>query len=303
VLPSGDTIATAGKVCFVLELQAVAQRQGAVVPKSPWLPTACLGLAELASEVLGLDVRKVPVRAGASAIVGGIANREVLVANRKFQLAALREATGSVLTIGGDCGIETVPLGLARKRFGPALGVLWFDAHGDLNTPATSPSGAYHGMALRHAFGEGDRDFVLDTPLAIRRSVLIGARALDPGEQALVDRGLIRHVPIERGWQTSWVTRAVVASRAPQFYLHIDLDVLDPSEFPYVTCPEPGGLLISELVDAIRAVAAIRPVIGAGITECATDDPDRLRVLVPILRAVGAALHAHSASQYATIGA
>jgi arginase len=56
----------------------------------------------------------------------------------------------------------------------------------------------------------------------------------------------------------------------------------------------PGGLLISELVDAIRAVAAIRPIIGAGITECATDNPERLRVLVPILRAVGAALHAHS---------
>jgi arginase len=278
----------------VLELQSVAQRQGAVVPKSPWLPTGSLALADLAGRVLGLDVRRVPVRAGTSTLVGGIHNREVLIANRGFQAQALHHAQGPVLTIGGDCGVETVPLGFARRRFGPALGVLWFDAHGDLNTPATSPSGAYHGMALRHAFGEGDRDFVLDTPLATRRAVLAGARALDPGEQAMIDRGLIRHVPIERDYDTSWVVDAVVASRAPQFYLHIDLDVLDPSEFADVTCPVPGGLLVSELVDAIRAVAAIRPIIGAGITECATDNPDRLRVLVPILRAVGAALHAHS---------
>jgi arginase len=278
----------------VLELQSVAQRQGAVVPKSPWLPAGCLGLADLASRVLGLEVRKVPVRAGTSALIGGIHNREVLLANRAYQQRALRDTAGPVLTIGGDCGVETVPLGVARRRFGPTLGVLWFDAHGDLNTPATSPSGAYHGMALRHAFGEGDRDFVLDPPLVSRRSVLVGARALDPGELVLIDRGLVRHVPIERGYDSSWVVNAVIASRAPQFYLHVDLDVLDPSEFGDVTCPVPGGLLISELVDAIRAVAAIRPIIGAGITECATDNPDRLRVLAPVVRAVGAALHAHS---------
>ncbi|AHI00723.1 arginase family protein [Kutzneria viridogrisea] len=278
----------------MLELQAVAQRQGAVVGKSPWLPTACHALADLAGVVLGLDVRRVPVRAGISPAVSGIANREVLVANRKSQTAALAQARGPVLTIGGDCGVETVPLALARKRFGPGLGALWFDAHGDLNTPATSPSGAYHGMALRHAFGEGDRDFVAEVPVSARRVVLVGARNLDPGEQALIDRGLVRHVPVEQGWQTSWVTDAVVASRSPQFYLHIDLDVLDPSEFGEVTCPEPGGLTIAELVAAIRAVAALRPIVGAGITECATDNPERLRVLVPVLRAVGAALHAHS---------
>lgn len=278
----------------MLELQSVAQRQGAVVPKSPWLPTGCQALADLAGRVLGLDVRRVPVRAGTSPLVGGIHNREVLLANRAYQAQALRHAAGPVLTIGGDCGVETVPLGFARKRYGSALGVLWFDAHGDLNTPATSPSGAYHGMALRHAFGEGDRDFVLDTPIVSRRVVLVGARALDPGEQAMIDRGLVRHVPIERDYDTSWVVDAVVASRAPQFYLHIDLDVLDPSEFADVTCPVQGGLLLSELVDAVRAVAAIRPIIGAGITGCATDNPDRLAVLAPVLRAVGAALHAHS---------
>ena len=247
----------------MLELQSVAQRQGALAAKAPWLPTGCQALSELAGRVLGLDVHRVPVRAGTSLLVGGIHNREVLLANRAFQAQSLRQARGPVLTIGGDCGVETVPLGFARKRFGPALGVLWFDAHGDLNTPATSPSGAYHGMALRHAFGEGDRDFVLDTPVVSRRVVLAGARALDPGEQAMVDRGLIRHVPIERDYDASWVVDAVIASRAPQFYLHIDLDVLDPSEFADVTCPVPGGLLISELVDAIRAVAAVRPIIPA----------------------------------------
>ena len=265
-----------------------------MVAKSSWLPTGCFALADLAGKVLGTPVRRVPVRAGTSPLVGGIASREVLLVNRALQLTALNEARGPVLTIGGDCGVETLPLGLVRQRFGPTVGVLWFDAHGDLNTPATSPSGAYHGMALRHAFGEGDRDFVVDTPLSPRRTVLVGARVLDPGEQALIDRGLVRHVPIEQGWHSSWVTGAAEASRASQFYLHIDLDVLDPSEFADATCPEPGGLLVSEVADAVAAVASIRPIVGAGITECATDRHDRLRVLVPLLRAVGAALRAGS---------
>lgn len=273
-----------------MEIHAVPQRQGAVVHRSTSLPAGCLALADFTARLLGVPVRRVPVRAGSSPTTGFVANRQVLLDNRQIQLSALRAANGPVLTIGGDCGVETVALGAARRRFGSSLGVAWFDAHADLNIPATSPSFAFHGMALRAALGEGDRDFVVDPAVDSRNVVLVGTRSFDPAEQALVDRRVVRHVPVQQGWQPDWVAAELAAARAQQVYLHIDLDVLDPLEFGGACCPEPVGLQIDEVVAAIYLVAAEWPVVGAGITECATDDPAALRALTPLLVALGEVL-------------
>jgi arginase len=243
-----------------------------VVERSKLLPDACLELSRLAGDLAGVRPYVVPVSRERSPVVDGVANREVLVANRTAQLVALEAPGGPVLTIGGDCGVEVVPIGVARFRHGENLGVLWFDAHPDLNTSESSPSGAFHGMALRVLFGEGDPQF--DARPALRRgnAVLVGARSVDEGEQAAIDDGLV---------STGGVPGECV-------YVHVDLDVLDPGEFDGACYPEPGGLSVAEVAAAIRAIPV--PVIGAGITECATTDQARLRLLTPILDALISAL-------------
>src|SRR5437764_234702 len=173
-------------------INAVPQRQGAVGPRAAELPDGCLALAELAGHVLGQPVHHVRQTHEVSEVDGGIASRAVLTGpNRAAQLAALEAPGGPVLTIGGDCGVELVPIGVARFRYGPGLGVAWFDAHPDLNTAATSPSGAFHGMVLRSLFGEGDPDFAADPALVPGRVALAGTRVFDPEERAAVDRGLV----------------------------------------------------------------------------------------------------------------
>ncbi|MBE1464833.1 arginase [Kibdelosporangium phytohabitans] len=248
------------------------QRQGALVDKARFLPEGCLALSRLAGDIAGIKPYVVPVSTEESPAVDGVANRAALIVNRTAQLAALEAPEGPVLTIGGDCGSDVAPIGVARFRYGPNLGVAWFDAHPDLNTPETSPSGAFHGMALRALFGEGDPEFVAGPALRPGNAVLIGARSIDAGEQAAIDRGL------------------VTADSFPgeQLYLHIDLDVLDPGEFGGATYPEPGGLSIAEVVGAIDGIPV--PVVGAGITECATADEAELRRLTPIIEAVTRAL-------------
>lgn len=73
--------------------------------------------------------------------------------------AALSRAKGRlVVTVGGDCGVELEPVAAAVRRHGDRLAVVWFDAHGDLNTPRSSPSGAFHGMVLRTLLGDGPPD-------------------------------------------------------------------------------------------------------------------------------------------------
>lgn len=272
-----------------MRIHAVPQWQGSGAPGADRLAQGCQALAGLAAEVLGERVEIVGPQLGRSATVDGVAHRDVLVTNRTAQLAALEVPEAPVLTIGGDCGVELVPVGVARYRHGEGLGVVWFDAHADLNTAGSSPSGAFHGMVLRSLFGEGDADFAADPALAHGRGVLAGTRAFDEAERAAVDAGLVRHVAVAECREPERIAAAVRESGATKVYLHVDLDVLDPAEFGGVGYPEPDGLTIDELVAGIRGLDAF-DVVGAGITECLTDDPGRLRGLAPVLAAVGALL-------------
>ncbi|RII98520.1 arginase family protein, partial [Clavibacter michiganensis subsp. insidiosus] len=125
----------------------------------------------------------------------GVLRYASLLAVRTRQEAALEAASASgaspVVTVGGDCGVEIASIGHAAAAH-PGLAVVWLDAHADLNSPASSPSGAFHGMVLRAAIGEGVDG--LDLPAGTvtpGRVVLAGVRALDDAESDLVEsRGI-----------------------------------------------------------------------------------------------------------------
>ncbi|SHG07014.1 arginase family protein [Streptoalloteichus hindustanus] len=273
-----------------VELVAVPQHQGAVVVNGGRLPTGCAALAEMAGAALRRSPRVVAVASGTTPRTGGVASLSGLVANRWAQLAAFRRVTDPVLLVGGDCGVETAALAVARERVGEGLGVVWWDAHADLHTPRTSPSAAFHGMALRAALGEGDPALVADPPITAGQVVLAGARAVDADERPAIEAGLVAHLPPEAARDPRRVAGALVATGARQAYLHVDLDVLDPGVFSGACCPEPDGLTVDEVVAGIEAVAAALPVVGVGITECVTTDRDELGRILPIVRAACAAL-------------
>ncbi|MEV6967682.1 arginase family protein [Hamadaea sp. NPDC051192] len=162
-----------------------------------------------------------------------------------------------VVTVGGDCSVDLSPVSAASARFDDLV-VVWFDAHADLNTPESSPSGAFHGMVLRTLLGEGPPGLVPGRPLRPDQVVLVGARDLDPGEVEFVARSGIAVVAPED-------VLAAVGSR--RVYVHVDLDVLDPSVFGSVGFPAPGGLSEAQLLGALRGLAAEREVVGAAVAE------------------------------------
>jgi arginase len=171
--------------------------------------------------------------------------------------ACVREivAEGSVpLVLGGDHSIALGALAGLRAAAGQPGGVVWIDAHGDLNTPASSPSGNVHGMPLAAALGVAGAGFAhpaLQLPaLDPERVVLVGVRSLDPAEQALIrELGLraitmteIDRIGIERAMQEA-IDRVSGAS-----FVHVsfDLDALDPEVAPGVGTPVKGGLTYRE---------------------------------------------------------
>jgi arginase len=119
---------------------------------------------------------------------------DLVVTASRVREALAGVGDGFVVTVGGDCGVELEPVVAARRTYGDRLVVVWFDAHGDLNTPDSSPSGAYHGMVLRALTGEGPAGLVADPAVDPRRVVLAGGRDLDPGEVAFVASSGIGHV-------------------------------------------------------------------------------------------------------------
>lgn len=231
---------------------------------------------------------RVPLTNDAGETRDGVRHADVLADN----LAAVRtlsvwQTRQPVMTVGGDCAVELAPIEAAVGHHGERLAVVWFDAHGDLNTPESSPSGAFHGMILRTLLGEGPTALAPEAPLRPSQVVLAGVRSLDPGEQDFIIRNSIRTVTVsEISANPATLVDAVVATGAEAVYVHIDLDVLDPTGFTSLGCPEPGGLTPTALTAAVRTLARRLPLAGIGITEyepATPGDQETLAQLVPPL--------------------
>jgi arginase len=167
--------------------------------------------------------------------------------------------------------------------------VVWFDAHPDLNSPATSPSKAFHGMVLRTLLGGGPAELAANAVLDPEQVVLAGARALDDAEADYVAEAGIRMLAPAELADPAVLVSALRDAGVTEVYLHVDLDVLDPSEIEGIQFPEPFGVTVAGLVAAIRAVREEFPLIGAGITEFAPATPDAAVDDLPaILRIVSA---------------
>jgi arginase len=166
------------------------------------------------------------------------------------------------LVLGGDHSIALGTLGGLARAFGPG-GVIWIDAHGDLNRPETSPSGNVHGMTLAAALGLAGGAFESGAwPLrAVEpdRVALVGVRSLDPGEVDLLSEfggrvytmSDVDKLGIER------VMRQSLAHVAGPGFVHVslDMDVLDPDIAPGVGTPVRGGLSYREAHLAMELVA------------------------------------------------
>jgi arginase len=167
------------------------------------------------------------------------------------------------IVLGGDHSIALGTLGgLAAAAGGPGA-VLWIDAHGDLNTPATTPSGNVHGMPLAAALGHGGAGFQSDAwslpALDPGRTTLIGVRSLDEGERALlreVDVAVHTMSELDRGGIARAVAAALERAAGAAFiHVSLDMDALDPDVAPGVGTAVRGGLSYREAHLAMELVA------------------------------------------------
>jgi len=166
------------------------------------------------------------------------------------------------LVLGGDHSVALGSLvGMAQAR--GRGGVVWVDAHGDLNTPTTSPSGNVHGMVLAAALGHAGPDFARPgwpvPAIEPGRIALVGVRSLDDGERELLgrlDAKVFTMSEIDRVGVEPCM-REALAHAAGAAFLHVslDMDAVDPDHAPGVGTPVRGGLSYREAHLAMEVVA------------------------------------------------
>jgi arginase len=183
--------------------------------------------------------------------------------DRVAKLVADARRKGAMpLVLGGDHSIALGTLVGMANVHGPG-GVVWIDAHGDLNTPESSPSGNVHGMVLAAALGLGGPAFEHDgwTLPAVEagRISLVGIRSLDEGERELLGRleaKVFTMSEIDRVGIEPCMREALAHASGPNFvHVSLDMDVVDPEYAPGVGTPVRGGLSYREAHLAMEIVA------------------------------------------------
>lgn len=189
------------------------------------------------------------------------------------RVAATRAAGEFPLVLGGD---HSVAIGsvAGSARDGP-LGAIWFDAHADLNTPTTSPSGNIHGMPLAALLDIGefaDLDWTSAPTLRAENVALVGLRSVDEGERSVLEESALSVFTMSdidrRGITTVMQAALAVATDGVDgIHLSVDLDWLDPTEAPGVGTPVRGGVTYREAHAAIEQIAANATVQSMDLVE------------------------------------
>jgi arginase len=189
------------------------------------------------------------------------------------------EAGRTPVVLGGDHSLGIGSVSGASNHFhrlGKEIGLIWFDAHGDFNTPETTPSGNVHGMTLAVLHGLGDPDLVnlggRGAKVDPRHTVLIGVRDLDPGERDLLRRSGITAFTIreidERGMRDI-VNESIRVAGAGTAGIHLsfDLDVVDPEDAPGTGTPVDGGISYREAHLAMEIIGDLADVVSVDLVE------------------------------------
>ena len=196
----------------------------------------------------------------------------------------IRRGEFSLALISNCIGLMGVLGGVQRSGGGQPLrvGLIYFDAHADINTPETTRSGLMGGMPVASSIGlcfhRLRRQAGLEVPLPTKYVTYVGVREVDSLEYEILDSSDVEYISVDDVKTMSSAIRGQMdrLSRVTDLiYIHIDTDVLNPGEMPGHTTPEPNGFTSEELADCLKVMCGYPKVACLGVASMPTEgDPE-----------------------------
>lgn len=212
-------------------------------------------------------------------------------------VADVRRQGAFPLALLGDCNGSLGMLAGLQRAGASRLGLIWFDAHGDFNTPETTRSGMLGGMPVAVAAGlclqRLRRGVGLEPPLDSRRILLVAVRDTDPLEQQLIEEqrlAAVRTSDLRGDRRQLREAMQRFSQNCDAIYIHIDLDVLDPSDAPGMNLPVPDGPTGDELAAAIALCLSFPRAAALGIASYNAPHDEENRTLAAVYRVIGGAI-------------
>lgn len=207
------------------------------------------------------------------------------------------------ITLGGDHSISIGTIsGLMENSNSVDMGVIYIDAHADMNSVDESPTGNIHGMGLAALMGESGTklDTIARSPLIPKNLLLIGSRSIDYGEEKRISKlniPVIYNNNIVEGQLESiyvFINNFLTRNRLSKIHLSIDIDVLDPSIAPVTGVPEKNGLKLNTLISILEYIISTGLVKSIDLVEynpLLDSDGRTLKVVLQILDRIIEALN------------
>ena len=231
----------------------------------------------------GLPFEELEIESGTLDQNQEILGLEAIKANfRKLEELLQQENPQEIYSIAGGCEVEIPVVSYLSRKYGK-LSIIWFDAHGDLNSPSSSPSKMLHGMPLRFLLDpsvSAEGPFPYKAVLSPEQVLLVGIRDLDQPEERFIEKSGIRTLlPEQVEKQTVEELLAVFTNQSETVYVHLDLDVLAMEEFDGVVCPTPGGHSVSKLLPMLDYLSQENLIVGMSLVENTETDQAKLKKL------------------------
>ena len=184
-------------------------------------------------------------------------------------------------TIGGDCGIEIIPVSYLASKYNN-IGVIWFDAHADINLPEESPSHNFHGMPLRTLLGEGDQTLrsLMFSQITPEQIHYIGLRSIDEKEQNKISRDKI-YAPLTL--DINHLINTLKSKHIKELYIHFDVDCLDPNSYKDAYFNVNNGITTDKAEYYITELKKNFNVVGTSILESVAKTEHELRPIKSII--------------------
>ena len=182
-----------------------------------------------------------------------------------------------------------MPVSYLNERY-ENLGVIWFDAHGDANTPQSSASKNYHGMPLRQLCGDGDEALgkLCFSTIHPSQIVYIGLRDVDEPEKEWIKKENIFNSPEA---EISTIITTLKARKVQNIYLHFDIDVVNPTDYEHALLSVQDGISIDQATKTIKKIMEEFEVVGTSLTEVTADSQENLEPISEILELLARPIH------------